>query len=86
MNIQNEYKPISAWGYFGYNILFNIPVVGFILLITFSFDNSNINRRNYARSFFCIYLLFAIIIVVAIVFGVSVSDVKDTVSNVYWRF
>ena len=53
-NIPNEYKPISAWGYFGYNILFSIPIIGFIFLIVFSFDSSNINRRNYARSFFII--------------------------------
>ena len=43
-NIPNEYKPISAWGYFGYNILFSIPIIGFIFLIVFSFDSSNINR------------------------------------------
>lgn len=35
-NIPNEYKPISAWGYFGYNILFSIPIIGFIFLIVFS--------------------------------------------------
>ncbi len=67
-NIPNEYKPISAWGYFGYNILFNIPVVGLILLIVFSFDSSNINRRNYARSFFIIYLLIAIVFLISILF------------------
>lgn len=67
-NIPNEYKPISAWGYFGYNILFSIPVVGLILLIVFSFDSSNINRRNYARSFFIIYLLIAIVFLISILF------------------
>ena len=60
-NIPSEYTPISAWGYFGYNILFSIPIIGFIFLIIFSFDSSNINRRNYARSFFIIYLLIAIV-------------------------
>lgn len=58
MDLNNEtiltkYKPLSPWAYFGYNILFSIPVIGFILLIVFSFSNDNINRRNYARSFFC---------------------------------
>ena len=67
-SIPNQYKPISAWGYFGYNILFAIPLVGFILLIVFSFDSSNINRRNYARSFFIIYLLAGIIILISILF------------------
>ena len=30
-----EYKPISAWGYFGYSLLFSLPIAGFILLIIF---------------------------------------------------
>ena len=69
-NIPNEYKPISAWGYFGYNILFSIPIIGFIFLIVFSFDSSNINRRNYARSFFIIYLHIAIVFLMSIlIFG-----------------
>jgi hypothetical protein len=67
--IPEKYRPISAWGYFGYNLLFLIPIAGFILLIVFSFDNSNINRRNYARSYFCGLLLAIIIIVVFIALG-----------------
>ena len=67
--IPEKYRPISAWGYFGYNLLFLIPIAGFILLIVFSFDNSNINHRNYARSYFCALLLAIIIIVVFIALG-----------------
>lgn len=67
-NIPSQYKPISAWGYFGYNILFSIPIVGFILLIVFSLDSSNINRRNYARSFFIVYLLLGIVFLISVLF------------------
>ena len=67
-NIPREYKPISAWGYFGYNLLFSIPIVGFICLIIFSLNSSNINRRSYARSFFIIYLLIAIVFLISILF------------------
>ena len=71
----NQYKPLSPWAYFGYNLLFSLPVVGFILLIVFSFSDSNINRRNYARSFFCALLIAVIILavffVLALVFGVG---------------
>ena len=67
-NIPYEYEPISMWGYFGYEILFSIPIIGFIFLIVFSFDSSNINRRNYARSFFIIYLLIAIVFLISILF------------------
>lgn len=63
--IPPEYKPISAWGYFGYNILFSIPLVGFIMLLVYSFGGtSNINLKNYARSFFCGYLIGLIFLII----------------------
>jgi hypothetical protein len=66
----NEYRPMGAWGYFGYEILFNIPVVGIILLIIFSFDGSYIARRNFARSYFCFLVLVAILFVILLSTGV----------------
>ncbi len=62
-NIPNEYRVLSPWAYFGYSILFAIPLIGFILAIVFAFDNSNLNRRNFARSYFC-GLLIAVILLV----------------------
>ena len=50
---EKKYAPISAWGYFGYELLFCLPVAGLILLIVFSFSNKNVNRRNFARAHFC---------------------------------
>lgn len=62
------YNPIGMWGYFGFNILFMIPVVGFICVLLFSFGVSkNANIRNYARSYLCIYIIAAVIL---LVFGV----------------
>lgn len=62
--LPEKYKPLSAWAYFGYSILFGIPLVGFICLIVFSFSDSNINRRSFARSYFCIYIIVAVVIVI----------------------
>ena len=61
------YRPLSPWAYFGYSLLFSIPIVGFILLIVFSFNDNNINRRNFARSFFCMFL---VALIIAIIFGI----------------
>ena len=72
-NIPSNYKPLSAWAYFGYQLLFAIPFVGFILLIVFSFNNDNINRRNFARSYFCVYLLLAIIFVIFFALGIGAT-------------
>ena len=69
-NIPTEYKPISAWGYFGYQLLFAVPLVGLILLIIFSLGGTrNINLRNFARSYFCIYLLGLIFIIILFLLG-----------------
>ncbi len=35
-NFQENLNPLYAWTYFGYNILFNITVIGLIFLIIFS--------------------------------------------------
>ena len=68
-NIPDKYQPLSPWGYFWLQILFNIPVVGFVFLIIFSISGSNINRRNFARSYFCVYVIILIIIVIAMATG-----------------
>ena len=65
-----RFRPLSPWAYFGYGILFAIPVIGLILLIVFSLSEQNINRRNYARSFFCALLIIIIVIVVLTMTGV----------------
>lgn len=71
--LPQQYRPLSAWAYFGYSLLFSIPLVGFILLIVFALSNDNINRRNYARSYF-VAILFGFIIgfimlVILLIFG-----------------
>ena len=66
IRIPAEYKPITAWGYIGYSLLFSIPIVGFILVLVYSFSGSgNINRRNYARSVL-IGLLIGIVLAVVL--------------------
>ncbi|MBR4866832.1 MAG: hypothetical protein IKU11_09095 [Clostridia bacterium] len=66
--IPPEYKPLSPWAYFGYNLLFSIPLVGFICLLVFAFGGgNNVNLKNYARSFFCSLLLALILAIVAVV-------------------
>ena len=80
-NVPENLKPLSAWAYFGYNILFNIPVIGLIFLIIFSLNNNNINRRNYARSFFCIYLILIILIIILIASGFSFSAIINMIEK-----
>ena len=67
--LPRENQPLSPWAYFGLSLLFNIPVVGFIFLIIFSCSKANINRRNFARSYWCIYVLLGIVLAVMAIAG-----------------
>lgn len=79
-SIPDQYKPIGMWGYFGYQILFSIPIVGFIFLIVFSLSSSNINRRNFARSYFCIIIIALIILAIVFITG-GLGGVVDKVTQ-----
>lgn len=71
-NVPEEYRPISMWGYFGYEILFSIPCVGFILLLVFSFGGAkNVNLRNFARSYFCFLILLVVLILICTIAGAT---------------
>lgn len=82
----SEYRPLGAWAYFGYSILFAIPIVGLIFNLVYCFSDSNINRRNYARSFWCAYLLvFVISVALAIIafsLGITMSDVPGIIDEI----
>jgi hypothetical protein len=78
---------MSGWKYMFYSILFLIPVIGLIFLIVCSVKDTNINRRSFARSYFCA-LLFALMIVAALV-GTVIALVaagvltQDMITQVY---
>ncbi|MCR5590643.1 MAG: hypothetical protein K6F73_03860 [Lachnospiraceae bacterium] len=65
-NIPLEYTPISMWGYFGYELLFSIPCIGFIFLIIYATSASNRNLRNFARSYFCYLIIVLIVCAIAL--------------------
>lgn len=77
----SKYKPLSPWAYFFYQILFSIPVVGFIFLIVFSISGANINRRNFARSYWCALALMLILIIILSVLGVG-AGLLDKITSI----
>lgn len=75
-DLGKDFTPIGAWGYFGYGILFSIPLVGFILLLVFSLGGTNnVNLRNFARSYFCALVLLIIIYVFLAALGLSAYSI-----------
>lgn len=64
--IPEEYKPISMWGYFGYQLLFSIPCIGTIVLIVLAVSAKNVNVKNFARAFFCYAIVIVILLVIVV--------------------
>jgi hypothetical protein len=82
----SEFEPLSPWAYFGYTVLFSIPIVGFIFLIIFSIKAGNINRRNFARSYWCAYILAGIIIAIMFALGMGgtlISNFNNAAQNMF---
>ena len=69
-HLPEAYRPLSPWSYFGLGILYSLPLVGWIFLIVHAIGSANLNRRNYARSYFCVYLLVILLAAVLAVTGV----------------
>ena len=76
-NIPSEYKPISMWGYFGYEILFSIPVIGFICLIIMSFAAGNKNVKNFARSYFCLFIITLVVTIVLVAIALATGAIES---------
>ena len=82
-SLPEKYRPLGAWAYFGYALLFSIPIIGFIFLIVYSVSDANINRRNYARSFWCILVVTLIVTVILAATGVILLGTASR-SYRYW--
>ena len=65
-----EYKPISMWGYFGYQLLFMIPFIGSLALVIVALTHKNINVRSFARSYFCVSIIVLILCALFIMMGI----------------
>ncbi len=68
-----EYRPISMWGYFGWEIVYAIPLIGWIICVGQAFCANNRNLRNFARSQFCWLILWLISVCVLAGLGVFTS-------------
>ena len=69
-DVPSEYRPMSPWAFFWLKVLFCVPIIGFIFLMIFTFDGSNLSRRNFARSYWCGLLIALIILLVFVVIAI----------------
>ncbi len=80
--LPEKYRPMGAWSYFGYTILFAIPLLGIICLIVFALDGSNVVRRSFARSYFCVVILAIILL---LLFGTTLGAMFAAMSAAFPR-
>ena len=78
--VPEEYRPLSPFAYFGYTILYNIPLIGWIFRVIHAIAATNVNKRNYARSYFVILFLLILIFVVTMLIGAS-SGIFEAIEN-----
>jgi hypothetical protein len=67
--LPERFRPLSPWSYFGYSILYSIPILGWVFLILNAVSAENVNKRNFARSYFVIWAIVLVVVVLSIVFG-----------------
>ncbi len=88
--LPEKFRPLGAWSYFWLSVLFSVPVVGFIFLIIFSFNDGNRNRRSFARSYWCALLIVGIFAIIAaiilVVAGVSFAELLRSGSSSYYYY
>lgn len=80
--VPREYKPISVWGYFGYEILFAIPVLGLVFIIICCLSR-NKNLKNFALSHFCLLVIFIVIFVA--LFFLGFGEILGEIASDYFN-
>ena len=81
-NLPSQFRVLSPWAYFGLQILYSVPVVGFIFLLIHTFSDGNLNRRSFARSYWCSLLILGgaalIVAVLCVLLGLFFTPVSVT--------
>lgn len=79
-DLPSQFRVLSPWAYFGLQILYSIPIVGFIFLLIHTFSAGNLNRRSFARSYWCALLIvggFALIaVIICVVLGLFLAPTE----------
>lgn len=70
-----RYAPVSTGAFFGYKILYGIPVIGWILCLVFSFTQKNVNKRNFARATLIGLIISLVLTCLVVVAAVKVTEV-----------
>ncbi|MBQ9069824.1 MAG: hypothetical protein IJY23_00550 [Clostridia bacterium] len=84
--LPKKYRPKGGWSYFWRNLIYMIPVLGWIVLICHACSDKNINRRSYAK-FGCWVLLVVVAALAAVAYllysgTLSIDTIVDALLKV----
>ena len=79
-HLPEDYRPLSPWAYFGLELLYALPLVGWIFLICHAIGSRNCNKRNFARSYFVVWILIGALILAASLLGVT-QALSDSIAQ-----
>ena len=66
----SRYAPVSAGGFFGYYILFALPIIGLVMSIVWAKDTEgSINRQNLAKLMLVLKIIGIVFLVLMAIFG-----------------
>lgn len=75
---------LSAWGYIGLILLFNLPYIGFPALIICAFFIKNHAVRSFARAMIILELIICVLAFVVILIGFG--NLGDFLEDYYFNF
>jgi uncharacterized membrane protein len=64
--LPEKYRPMRAWAYWAWSVIYSFPIVGLIFMIINSIRSDNIARRNHARSFFYPFIIVTLLLVITV--------------------
>lgn len=77
-DLPQSLRPLSVLDYVGYLILFQLPIIGFIMIIFYSIKAKNKNLKNFARA---LLLLGVIVVVLYIIVLLLLGDSLGNLSS-----
>ena len=83
--IREGQKPISPWGYVGYEILYAIPIVGLILAIVFSITSKNKNVKNFAKAQLIMIVIGIVLLFILVILGLMKGMTPEQIEQMLMK-
>lgn len=75
--------PLKTWKFIGMFVITGIPLIGFIMILVWSFSNSfNKNTKSFARAILILWIIGLILSIVAVIINwVAIQSLVDFISE-----